>query len=64
MTIPLSTKIRSGSWYVNFVFQEKEIVANLAQARVMSSQRLYNKQGELSENDARKIKDAFIKLYS
>lgn len=64
LAIPLSTKSKTGSWYVNFVFQDKEIVANLSQVKVISTKRLYNKLGELEEKDVKRIKDGFLRLYS
>lgn len=62
--IPLSTQIKKGSWYVSINFKEKIIIANLAQVRVLSSSRLYEKMGELDDNDSEKIKTAFSRLYS
>ena len=61
--IPLSTKLKDGSWYVRVTFK-KEICANLAQVKVFSSSRMYTKMGELDEIDAEKIKAGFLQLYS
>lgn len=63
MGIPLSTQIKEGSWYVSISFQ-KEICANIAQARVFSTSRMYTKLGELDEKDQKRIKDGFLHLYS
>jgi hypothetical protein len=46
MCIPLSTKIKNGSWYVEVSFQGKIISANIAQARVISVTRCYSKMVE------------------
>jgi mRNA interferase MazF len=62
--IPLSTKTKKGSWYVKISFQEKEIVANLAQLRVLSTARMLEKMGTLDETDGEKIKSGFLRLYS
>ena len=64
MGIPLTTSKKTGSWYVEFDFQGKTSLANLAQARVLSAKRLYNKMGDLDDNDAAKISEGFVKLYS
>jgi mRNA interferase MazF len=62
--IPLTTKLKQGTWFVQINFQEKEIVANLAQTRVFSTSRMLNKMGTLDEVDADKIKSGFLRLYS
>ncbi len=63
MGIPLTSQPKSGSWFVPFDFKGKKIVANLAQARVLSVKRLYDKMGELDEEDITRIKAGFISLY-
>ncbi len=62
--IPLSTATKIGSWYVEISFQEKKTIANLAQCRVMSCLRMYEKMGYLDKDDILKIKSGFIRLYS
>ena len=62
-TSKLSTKEKSGSWFISFTFQGKDHIANLAQVKTMSVSRMYKKMGELDENDSRKIQDGFEKLY-
>ncbi len=64
MCVPLSTKTKEGSWFIKITFQGKEQVANIAQARVISSSRMYEKLGELDEKDVEKIKSGFLRLYS
>lgn len=64
MGIPLSTKQKEGTWFVSISFQEKNITANLAQSRIISSNRMYQKMGELDETDFAKAKDGFLRLYS
>ena len=60
--IPLTSKEHSGTWYVNFVFQDKKQVAFIAQVRNMSVSRLYNKIGVLPESDLEKIRRALSSL--
>jgi len=62
--IPLSTISKTGTWYVEITFQGKKVVANLAQCRVLSHLRMYEKMGALDEADVIKIKNGFLRLYS
>lgn len=62
--IPLSTSDKMGTWYVGITFQGKIAMANLAQCRVLSNLRMYEKMGALDEADVKKIKDGFLRLYS
>lgn len=60
---PLSTQRHGGTWYVEFRFQEKEVFAALSQARVFSTARLYNRLGQIDEDDMMKVKNGFRRLY-
>jgi mRNA-degrading endonuclease toxin of MazEF toxin-antitoxin module len=64
MIVPFSTKIKKGTWYSNISFLGKNCIAHLAQARVISSARLYEKLGTLDEKQYKKVKDDFHRLYS
>ena len=64
MGIPLTSKPHEGSWYVPFVHNGKKQVAVIGQARVMNIKRLLQKIGEADDADMRKIRRAFIDLYS
>ncbi|MEA3370836.1 MAG: type II toxin-antitoxin system PemK/MazF family toxin [Campylobacterota bacterium] len=63
--IPLSTQIKSGSWFYKFEFKAKnkssENIAIIPQLRMFSSQRLLNKIGVMPNNNfdelRRKVKD-------
>lgn len=63
MGIPLTSQEHNGSWYVAFIFRNRKQVAVLAQARVMSTSRLYNRMGTLPSFDFDAIKSGFSKLY-
>jgi mRNA interferase MazF len=63
MGIPLTSKAKTGSWYVNFDFQGKSQTAVLSQSRVMSTSRLLGRMGRLDEKDIAKIKNGFNTLY-
>ncbi|MES2224635.1 MAG: type II toxin-antitoxin system PemK/MazF family toxin [Patescibacteria group bacterium] len=64
LAIPLSTQAKEGSWYISFDFKNQKICANLAQVRILSSRRLYEKMGEVTANDFAKVKSGFLRLYS
>ena len=64
MGIPLTSQHHMGSWYTEFVFQDKTEVAVLSQARVYSTSRLYSRIGQIPESDLNKVREAFVKLYS
>lgn len=61
--VPLTTKKHSGSWYVMFRFQNKEVSAVLSQIKVFSAARLYGRLGQVAEDDMEKIKEGFRNLY-
>ena len=63
MGIPLTTQEHSGSWYIPFRFQNKEIYAALSQSRVFSTARLYNRIGQIAEDDMSKVKEGFRTLF-
>jgi len=61
--IPTSTKIKSGTWYVGFKHQAKDMVACLHQARAIDHRRLSSKLGMLDGADFTRIKGGFHSLY-
>lgn len=63
MGIPLTSQGHEGNWYTTFVFRGKEQTAVLAQARVMSVSRLYEKMGDTTNGDFKQVKEAFARLY-
>ena len=63
MGVPLTSQPHEGTWYVKFIFQKKEEFAVLAQSRVVSVQRLYNKMGQLPYSDLQLVKDGFRNLF-
>ena len=64
MGVPLTSKVHEGSWYVPFVQNGVAQVAIVGQAKIMSVKRLYSRMGKVDENDMRRIKKAFLRLYS
>ena len=63
MVVPTSTQIKEGSWFVNFIFGDKEMVACLHQIKVVDYRRLEDKIGSLSIKDFGNIKIGFSVLY-
>jgi mRNA interferase MazF len=63
MVIPCSTKIKEGSWYVQFNHRDKKQVANLSQARTVDFRRLTTLMGDLDNKDFIDIKNGFLNLY-
>lgn len=63
MEVPLTSQPHYGSWYVKFGFKGKMNYANLAQAKTLSSKRLYDRMGELTRGDFQRVEHAFQKLY-
>lgn len=62
--IPLTSKTQHiGSWYVHFYFQGKEQVASLAQQRIFCTARLYNRIGQIDDQDMKSIKEGYVDLY-
>ena len=64
LAIPVSTKKKSGTWYVPFIQSGINEVALLAQVRVLSYKRLKEKIGEVDESDMSNIISGFNALYS
>lgn len=63
MGVPLTSQEHEGSWYASFVFRGKKQIAVLAQSRVMSVSRLYERMGTIPNSDLEIVKAGFGKLY-
>ncbi len=63
MAVPLTSKQKEGSWYINFEFQNKIQTAVVGQARVISVLRLNEKMGQVPKSDLDKVKAGFLNLY-
>ena len=61
--VPLTSKEHIGSWFASFIFQNKKQTASLAQIRVMSASRLYNKMGRIPYSDLEIVKNGLYELY-
>lgn len=60
--IPLTTQKKTGTWYVQLNFQGKEIRAVISQIRTFSTKRMYERIGQLDEQDVNRIKRALREL--
>ncbi|MBR3236566.1 type II toxin-antitoxin system PemK/MazF family toxin [Candidatus Saccharibacteria bacterium] len=61
--VPLTSKKHVGSWYVQFEYHGKLQYASLAQIRIFSVSRLYEKVGMIPDSDLRKVREGFRALY-
>ncbi|CAN5723315.1 hypothetical protein BH11PAT2_BH11PAT2_09450 [soil metagenome] len=62
--IPTTTNTeRKGSWYVTFKHKGVDEVAMLTQGRMFSYKRLFTNMGELDDEDYKKVKEAFNRLF-
>ena len=62
LVVPITTKIKNGSWFHRFIFNGNERRAILSQIRTISSRRLIRKMGNMSLDDYASMKDAVIDL--
>jgi len=61
--IPLTTKIKKGSWYVHFRLKTQDQFACLHQARAVDYRRLHSRLGRLDDEDFNKVVAGFTSLY-
>lgn len=61
--LPITTREKVGSWYIEFVLNGMRRWALLNQVRVFDSRRLQERIGELTEPDRRVIRDRFVEFY-
>lgn len=63
LAVPLSTTLRSGSFFYQFSFIENKMsTALLVQNRLFSSKRLVKKIGKINQNDFLELKQKLIEL--
>lgn len=62
LALPMTTRMKKGSWYHPFLFDGYERQVNMAQARTISSRRLIRKVGVMSPSDFFSLQDAVIRL--
>lgn len=58
--IPLTTKLKNGTWYVKSTVKNKEGRYIISQIRMVDSKRLYNKIEQIPDEEFFKVKTRFI----
>ena len=61
--LPMTTKIKSGTLYVNISFKLKTQGVVLNQGRTLNARRLYTLIGQCDEEDMKKVKAGFGRLF-
>ncbi len=61
--LPLTTKVKIGTWYVAVSFGGSSQTVVLAQGRVFDYRRLKEKIGELEESESDKVKGGYTTLH-
>jgi mRNA interferase MazF len=61
--LPLTSKIKQGSWYMVIRHQAKDVTVLYHQARILDKKRLVGSLGEVDDADFAKIKTGFVNLY-
>lgn len=63
LVVPVTSQLKSGTWYVHFLQKRKLMAACLHQVRVIDYRRLWGKLGWIDDEDFRKVENGFRKLY-
>ncbi len=61
--IPLTSKIKYGTWFVAYMFRNYQVTACLHQARTIDYRRLSSRLGRLDEMNLKIIRERFRDLY-
>lgn len=61
--LPLTSRIKTGTWYVPINFGQKDQIVVLSQGRVFDYRRLKEKIGELEETESNKVRDGYNALH-
>ncbi len=62
--IPLTTKIKQGTWFYTFFHKDKYITANLSQIRMFDYKRLVNRHSEIESEVFHRLKERLRVLLS
>ena len=62
--IPTTTQEHEGTWYVTFIHKGIHETAMLSQAKIFSYKRLDRRMGTLDGEDFKKVKEAYIRLFT
>jgi len=61
--LPMTSKLKQGTWYLTIRHQGKEVTVLYHQTRVFDKKRMVRSFGEVDDEDFAKIKTGFISLY-
>ena len=61
--LPITSKMKEGSWYVSIKHKGQDLNILLNQVRVCDKKRLTNRFGQIDDTDYDKIKTGFVNLY-
>lgn len=61
--LPVTSKMKQGSWYVSIKHKGQDITVLYNQARIYDKKRLVDRFGEIDDTDYAKIKTGFMSLY-
>ena len=62
--LPLTSRQKEGSWYVEITQRNRKSWVMLNQARILDKKRLTNRIGTLDDKDFQKVKQRFLDFYS
>ena len=62
--LPLTTKMKTGNWYVTIHFYKTLQTINLAQGRALDYKRLKELAGTIRDNSLKEVREAYAKLHS
>lgn len=63
MALPLTSKEKFGTWYIEIIHAGKKSWVILNQARILDKKRLTNRIGTLDDADYAQVKKKFLKFY-
>jgi mRNA interferase MazF len=61
--LPLTSRSKSGSWYTRITLSKKGNWVILNQARILDKKRLIDRMGALDDEDIKRVKKDFLRLY-
>jgi mRNA interferase MazF len=61
--VPLTSKDKTGSWYIKFIHRRRIVRAMLHQIRIFDKKRLIDRFGEVDDSDFAKIAEGFENFY-
>ena len=63
LTLPTTSQIKLGSWYVPVQYGDHAVCVILSEARIVDTRRLTSRVGRLNASEFKKVKEGFKQLY-